>query len=95
MIAFLPGVSTIVTYLPRIETTRVFKPHRFAMVVLMRVCVEPARYKIVRIGRIGIREQTQQPELASSVRTGSWTGPPRGKRAPRIEISSIVFGVRA
>ena len=28
------------------------------------------------------------------VRTGSWTGPPRGKRAPRIGISSTVFGVR-
>ena len=32
---------------------------------------------------------------APFVRTGSWTGPPRGKRAPRIEISSTVFGVRA
>ena len=29
------------------------------------------------------------------VRTGSWTGPPRGKRAPRVGISSTVFGVRA
>ena len=27
------------------------------------------------------------------VRTGSWTGPPRGKRAPRVEISPTVFGV--
>ena len=23
---------------------------------------------------------------SGSVRTGSWTGPPRGKRAPRVEI---------
>ena len=30
-----------------------------------------------------------------SVRTGSWTGPPRGKGAPRVEISQTVFGVRA
>ena len=29
------------------------------------------------------------------MRTGSWTGPPRGERAPRVEISSTVFGVRA
>jgi len=28
------------------------------------------------------------------VRTGSWTGPPRGERAPRTGISSTVFGVR-
>ena len=28
------------------------------------------------------------------VRTGSWTGPPLGKRAPRVGISSTVFGVR-
>ena len=27
------------------------------------------------------------------VRTGSGTGPPRGKRAPRVGISSTVFGV--
>jgi len=30
----------------------------------------------------------------SPVRTGSWTGPPRGERAPRVGISSTVFGVR-
>ena len=30
----------------------------------------------------------------SAVRTGSWTGPPRGKTAPRVGISSTVFGVR-
>jgi len=36
---------------------------------------------------------SQQEELG--VRTGSWTGPPRGKRAPRVGISSPVFGVRA
>ena len=29
------------------------------------------------------------------MRAGSWMGPPRGKRAPRIGISSTVFGVRA
>ena len=29
------------------------------------------------------------------VRTGSWTGPSRGKGAPRVGISSTVFGVRA
>jgi len=29
------------------------------------------------------------------VRTGSWAGPPRGKKAPRVGISSTVFGVRA
>ena len=29
------------------------------------------------------------------VRTGSWTVPPRGKWAPRVGISSTVFGVRA
>ena len=28
------------------------------------------------------------------MRTGSWTGPPRGKRASRVGISSTVFGVR-
>jgi hypothetical protein len=34
-------------------------------------------------------------ELESDqVRTGSWTGPPRGERAPRVGISSTVFGVR-
>jgi len=27
-----------------------------------------------------------------SVRTGSWTGPPRGKRAPRVGISATVSG---
>ena len=27
-----------------------------------------------------------------TVRTGSWTGPPRGKRAPRVGMSSAVFG---
>ena len=32
---------------------------------------------------------------AHSVRTGSWTGPPRGKKAPRVGMSSTVFGVRA
>ena len=32
--------------------------------------------------------------LAVCVRTGSWTGPPRGERAPRVRISSTVFGVR-
>ena len=29
----------------------------------------------------------------TSVRAGSWTGPPRGKRAPMAGISSTVFGV--
>jgi len=29
-----------------------------------------------------------------AVRTGSWTGPHRGERAPRVGISSTVFGVR-
>ena len=29
------------------------------------------------------------------LRAGSWTGPPRGERAPRAGISSTVFGVRA
>jgi len=33
--------------------------------------------------------------LGLCVRPGSWTGPPRGKRAPRVGISSPVFGVRA
>ena len=28
------------------------------------------------------------------MRTGSWTGPPRGERAPRVGTSSTVFGVR-
>ena len=28
------------------------------------------------------------------VRTGSWTGPPRGKKAPRVGITSTVSGVR-
>ena len=27
------------------------------------------------------------------VRTGSWTGPPEGERAPRVGIGSTVFGV--
>ena len=45
--------------------------------------------------------QTTQPERgraeegARLLRTGSWTGPPRGKRAPRVGISSTVFGVRS
>ena len=30
---------------------------------------------------------------AVGVRTGSWAGPPRGERAPRVGISSTVFGV--
>ena len=34
------------------------------------------------------------PTLAPRVRTRSWTSPPRGKRAPRVGISSAVFGVR-
>ena len=28
-----------------------------------------------------------------SVRTGSWTGPPRGGRAPRVEMGSTAFGI--
>ena len=28
------------------------------------------------------------------MRTGSWKGPPRGEKAPRVGTSSIVFGVR-
>jgi len=32
--------------------------------------------------------------LRICVRTGSWKGPPRGKKAPRVGISSSVFGVR-
>ena len=32
--------------------------------------------------------------FTAGVRTGSWTGPPRGKRAPRVRVSSTVFGVR-
>jgi len=31
---------------------------------------------------------------AWGVRTGSWTGPPQGKRAARVGVSSTVFGVR-
>ena len=31
----------------------------------------------------------------ANARTGSWTGSPREKRAPRVGISSTVFGVRA
>jgi hypothetical protein len=30
-----------------------------------------------------------------SVRTGSWTSTPRGKSAPRVGVSSTVFGVEA
>jgi len=32
--------------------------------------------------------------FGAGVGTGSWTGPPRGKRTPRVEISSTIFGVR-
>ena len=32
---------------------------------------------------------------ARRVRTGSWTGPPGGGRAPRVGISSTLFEVRA
>ena len=28
------------------------------------------------------------------MRTGSWTGPPRGQRSPRVGTSSTVFRVR-
>ena len=34
-------------------------------------------------------------EEGGFVRTRSWTGPPREKKAPRVGISSTVFGVRA
>ena len=34
------------------------------------------------------------PRGGARVRTGSGTGPPREKRAPRVGISSTVFGVR-
>ena len=30
-----------------------------------------------------------------TIRTGSWMGPPRGGRAPRVGIGSTEFGVRA
>ena len=30
-------------------------------------------------------------DLIPTVRTGSWTGPPRGKRAPRVGVISTVF----
>jgi len=33
--------------------------------------------------------------VAGTVRTGPWTGPPRGVRSTRVGISSTVFGVRA
>ena len=33
--------------------------------------------------------------VVTCVRTGAWTGPPRGERAPRVGISPTVFGVRA
>jgi len=36
----------------------------------------------------------ERKSLWRSVRTGSWTGPPRVRRVPRLEISSTVFGVR-
>ena len=54
-----------------------------------------------RIGtRVGARRRrAARDELAvmwrPCGRTGSWTGPPRGERAPRVGISSTVFGVRA
>ena len=32
---------------------------------------------------------------SEGVRTGSWTGPPRGERAPRARMSSLIFGVKA
>jgi len=30
-----------------------------------------------------------------TVKTGSWTGPPRENRAPKVGMSSTAFGVRA
>jgi len=41
---------------------------------------------------VSVRVGGRQP--FETVRTGSWTGPPRGERAPRVGISSTVFGVR-
>ena len=41
-------------------------------------------------------EQSQDQARAErrGVRTGSWTGPPRGEKVPRAGISSTVSGVR-
>ena len=55
------------------------------------------------LGSWGQRTYGKNGELAarleehrqSDVRTGSGMGPPRGKRAPRVGISSTVFGVMA
>jgi hypothetical protein len=35
------------------------------------------------------------PVGAAGVKTRSWTGPPRGERAPRVGIKLTVFGERA
>ena len=37
---------------------------------------------------------TASDQLRLAVRTGSWTGPARWKRAPRVGMSSTVFGMR-
>jgi len=42
----------------------------------------------------GVRGLARPDDLhEGAVRTGSWTGPPRGKGVPRVGISSTVFGV--
>ena len=57
--------------------------------------------KWVRTSRLSIKNSLSRPRARPAppcfrvyVRTGSWTGPPRGKRASRVGISSTVFGVR-
>ena len=55
-----------------------------------------SRYPYIYLPRAGAGCRAPRPSTCPRVcvRTGSWTGPPRGKRAPRVAISSTVFGVR-
>ena len=41
-----------------------------------------------------MKRRADRLDALSPVGTGSWVGPPREERAPRVGISSTVFGVR-
>ena len=45
-------------------------------------------------GRIHRKHAIRKDWRLNDMRTGSWTGPPRGERAPKVGISPTVFGVR-
>jgi len=55
-----------------------------------RSCLSHEGHPLPAVGNIGV---CRRLPVVVCARTGSWTGPPRGKRVPRVEISSTVFGI--